>query len=81
MTGKWRRLHIEELYDLCSSPFIIVVESRRVRCAVHVACMVERVGSDWVLVGELGGKRPLGSPMCRWEDNNNNNSNNKMGVY
>jgi hypothetical protein len=30
VTGKWRRLHIEELYALYSSPNIIrVIESRR----------------------------------------------------
>ena len=40
--GDWRRLHIEELNDLNSSPNIVwVVKSRRMRWAGHVARMCE----------------------------------------
>jgi len=49
MTGKWRRLHNEELNDLYSSPnFVRVMQSRRMRWAGHVARMGEergRIGS------------------------------------
>jgi hypothetical protein len=31
--------------------------------------MVERRGLYRVLVGKRGGKKPLGRPSCRWEDN------------
>jgi hypothetical protein len=38
VTGEWRRLHIEELNDLYSSPNIIrVIKSRKMRWAGHVA--------------------------------------------
>jgi len=35
----------------------------------HVDCMGERRGAYRVLVGEPKGKRQLGRPRCRWEDN------------
>ena len=37
--------------------------------AGHVARMVERRGVYRVLVGIPGGKKPLGRPRLRWEDN------------
>ena len=46
-----------------------VVKSRRMRCAGHVACMGEDRGVHRVLVGKPEGKRQLGRPRCRWEDN------------
>ena len=39
------------------------------RCAAHVARMGERGDADRVLVGKPEGKRPLGIPSGRWEDN------------
>jgi hypothetical protein len=42
VTGKWRKLHNEELNDLHSLPIIErVVKSRRMRWAGHVARMGE----------------------------------------
>jgi hypothetical protein len=35
----------------------------------HVACVGERRGVYRILVGKLEGKRPLGRPRHRWEDN------------
>jgi hypothetical protein len=46
-----------------------VVNSRRMRWAGHVARMVEERGVHRVLVGKPEGKRPLGRPRRRWEDN------------
>jgi len=34
-----------------------------------VACMGEGTGVYRVLLGRPEGKRPLGRPRCRWEDN------------
>jgi len=68
--GEWRKLHNEELNDLHSSPNIVgVINSRRMRWVGHVAHMVERSGLYRVLVGKLEGKKPLGRPRRRWEDN------------
>jgi len=39
------------------------------RWAGHVTGIGERRGVYRVLVGKPEGKRPLGRPMCRWEDN------------
>ena len=70
VTGKWRKLHNEELNDLYCSPNIVrVMISRRMRWAGHVARMGERRAIYRVLVGKLEGKRPLGRPRRRWEDN------------
>ena len=46
-----------------------VVKSRRMRLAGHVARMGEDRGVQRVLVAKPEGKRPLGRPRCRWEDN------------
>jgi len=70
VTGEWRKLHNEELRDLYSLPNIVrVVKSRRMRWVEHVARMGEGRGVHRVLVGKPEGKRPLGRPKRRWEDN------------
>ena len=58
------------LRDLYSLPNIVwVVTSRRMRWAGHVPRMGEGRGVHRVLVGKPEGKRPLGRPRRRWEDN------------
>jgi hypothetical protein len=68
--GGWRKMYNEELQNLYSSPYVIrIIISRRMRwtrgCSTH--------GNEdkyiRILVGELKGKRPLGKPIHRWEDN------------
>jgi hypothetical protein len=68
--GEWRKLHNEELNNLYSLPNIVrVVKSRRMRRARHVARMGEGRGVHRVLVGKPEGRRTLGRPRRRWEDN------------
>jgi len=70
LTGEWRKLHNEELSDLYSLLNIVwVVKSRRMTWPGHVARMGEGRGVHRVLVGKPEGKRPLGRPRRRWEDN------------
>jgi hypothetical protein len=65
-----RKLHNDELHSLYSSPNIVrETKSRRVRWTGHVARMGEGRGIYRVLVGRPEGKRPLGRPRRRWEDN------------
>ena len=70
VTGEWRKLHNEELNDLYCSPNIIrVIISRKIGWVGHVTHMGEKRVAHKVLVGKLEGKRPLGRPRSRWEDN------------
>jgi hypothetical protein len=70
VTGEWRGLHNEELYDLYSSPNIIqVIKSRRVKWAGHVSRVGYKRGAYRILVGRPDGKRPLEKPRRRWENN------------
>jgi hypothetical protein len=61
VTGKWRKLHNEELHDLYSSPNIVrVIKSRRTRWAGHVARMGVERGMYRVFGGETSGKESTG---------------------
>jgi hypothetical protein len=69
VTGEWRKLHNEELHNLYSSPdFIRQIKSRQMRWAGHVERMGDERKLYKVLVGKPEGKRPLGRPRRRWED-------------
>ena len=48
---------------------ILITKSRRLRWAGHVARMEEGRSAFRILTGKPTGKRPLGRPRCRWEDN------------
>jgi hypothetical protein len=57
VAGDWRRLHNEELHNLCPSPSIIrVSKSRRVRWKGHAACVGEMRNAYKILVGKLEGR-------------------------
>jgi hypothetical protein len=46
-----------------------VIKSRIIRWAGHIVRMGKERGVCMVLVGKPEGKRPLGRPRRRWEDN------------
>jgi hypothetical protein len=72
VTGGWRKLHNEELHNLCSSLSIIrIIEWRRMRWAGHVARMGEKINAYGSLVGKSEGKRLLGRTRRRCIDNIN----------
>jgi hypothetical protein len=66
----WRKLHNDELHSLYSSPNIVrVIKSRKMRWVGHVARRGMGRCVYRVLVGRPEGRRPLGRPRHRWEDN------------
>ena len=50
-------------------PFFEVIKSRRLRWAGHVTRLKEERSAFKILTGKSTGKRYLGRPRHRWEDN------------
>ena len=50
-------------------PMVRVIRSRRLRFAGHVARMEEGIRDFKILTGKSTGKRTVGRPRRRWEDN------------
>jgi hypothetical protein len=69
LTGGWRKLHIEELHNLYSPNTVWAAKSRIMRCVSHVAHMGVKRSAYRVNLGKTAGKRRLGKPRRRWEDN------------
>ena len=67
--GEWRRLHNEEFHSMYRSSNIVrVIKSRTLRWAGHVA-RIESRSAFKIVIGKPTGKRFLGRPRRRWEDN------------
>jgi hypothetical protein len=66
--GEWRRLHNEELYDPYSS---LYYSGDQIKNEMGRACSTygEGRGACRVLVQNPEGRRPLGRPRRKWEDN------------
>jgi hypothetical protein len=70
VAGGWRRLHNEELHNLYDSANVIrVIKWRRMRWMGEVARVEEMRNAYSILVGKPEGKRSLGRPRHRREDN------------
>ena len=68
--GWWRRFRNEEIHSLCRSPNIVrVIKSRRLIWEVHLARMEEARSALKILTGTFTGRRSLGRPRRRWEEN------------
>ena len=53
----------------CSLNIVRVIKSRRLRWTCHVTRIGEDKSTFKILTGTPAGKRPLGRPRRRWEDN------------
>jgi hypothetical protein len=63
-------LHEEELHNVYSSSYIIItIQSRRMRWAVYVARIRETKNEYRFFVGDTEGRRPIGEPRPKLEDN------------
>jgi hypothetical protein len=69
VTGGWRKLHNEELYNLYTSPSIIRMIKSGIRLAKQLAQVGEKRNACRILVGKPEGKRPLERQRHRWVDN------------
>ena len=70
ITEEWRKLYNAELHALYSSSNITRnFKSRRLRWAGHVARMKQSRNAYRVLVEKPEGRRSLGRPKRRWENN------------
>jgi len=67
--GEWRKLHNEELNDLYCSQYFSVYKSEKNEMGWTCSTYGESRGVYRVLMGKPEGKRPLGRPRLRWEDN------------
>ena len=68
--GEWRRLHNEELHSSYRLPYIVrLIKCRRLRWAGRVVRMEEVRSAFKILTDTPAGKRPLGKPGCRWNEN------------
>jgi hypothetical protein len=82
VTGGRRKVHIEELHNLYSSPSIIrMIKSRGIRWTGHKARMDEKMNACRILVGKPEEKRPLGRPRYGRVDNIKMDLRNIMGCY
>ena len=67
--GEWRKLHNEKLNDLYCSPNSVSDKIKKNEMGGACGANGEGRGVYRVLVGKPEGKRPVGRPRGRWDDN------------
>ncbi|KAG8226612.1 hypothetical protein J437_LFUL007685 [Ladona fulva] len=68
--GIWRICWNHEIYELYKEPKISThIKLMRLRWAGHVQRMPETRAAKKVFLESMGGKRAVGKPRARWEDN------------
>jgi hypothetical protein len=69
--GESRRPRNEELYVLYSSPNVYYLGDKIKKNELNRECKMhaETKGACRALVGKPEGRKPLGRPRCRWDDN------------
>ena len=69
VTGKWKRVRNEELYDtVLLTKHYASDQSRRMSWARHITRMWERKGAYRVSAGKFEAKKQHGKLCLRWED-------------
>jgi hypothetical protein len=70
VTGGWREVYNEELHNVYSSPSLIrIIKSKWWRWAGNLARMGVEKNAYRILVGKSEGKRPVGIPKRKRDDN------------
>ena len=69
VTGEWRRLHNEELLSVLLSNYNSDEEMKNKEMGEACGMHGEEERGYSVLVGKPDGKKPLGKPRGKWEDN------------
>lgn len=64
-----KKSHSEELHDSYPSPDSRVFKPMRKRRAGHMACVVQNTNACRGFMRDREGRKPLGRPTHRWEDN------------
>jgi hypothetical protein len=68
VTGEWRRLHNEELCDVYSSPNVVGEQIKKNKLSGICSTYGKRRVAYRILMGRHEGRRPLGRPRNRWEN-------------
>jgi len=68
MTVGWRKLHYEEIHSFFLPVVIRIIMKLNEVCKACNTCRRE-INACWFLMRIPEGKRPLGRPVHRWEDN------------